>query len=318
MVHVLGDGDDLIVGVRLKDGRELSILVYVDHNLGTIAKDAFVVPGPIDELVAMMRDHTEVPLDTELREIDPADARAMITQVVEHGAWMFPPFESETWPACRPTFRQDGPRRGRKKRQTRDALIDAALDLLEMKGYERTAVHEITDAVDVSERTFFRYFASKEDVALFFVAREMDAFVQLLTVRPAGEGPLIAVRNAFRLSLEQVQADGNIRNGEPRYLAVISLIDSTPALLAASLRYVYDNSDKAPRVLAEREGVDLDTDLRPWLLVGICATTLALVHRDWRIQDRDGFESMLALFDAYADQLGSTITGRWDASCQSG
>ena len=41
------------------------------------------------------------------------------------------------------------PRRTRKKRQTRDALIDAALDLFEAKGYEHTAVHEITDAVDV-------------------------------------------------------------------------------------------------------------------------------------------------------------------------
>jgi len=72
------------------------------------------------------------------------------------------------------------PRRGRKKRQTRDALIDAALDLFETKGYEHTAVHEITDIVDVSERTVFRYFASKEDLALFFVARELDAFAEAL------------------------------------------------------------------------------------------------------------------------------------------
>jgi hypothetical protein len=102
VVHVLGDGDDLIVGVRLEDGQELSIVVYVDHNLGAVAKDAFVVSGPVDELVAMMREHTEVPLDTEWRELDPADARARITEAVEHGALMFPPFESETWPACRP------------------------------------------------------------------------------------------------------------------------------------------------------------------------------------------------------------------------
>jgi len=146
----------------------------------------------------------------------------------------------------------------------------------------------------------------------------MDAFVETLAVRPAGEGPLIAVRNAFRRSLEQTQADDNIRDGEPRYLAVISLIDSTPTLLAPSPRRLYDNSDKAARVLAEREGVDLDSDLRPRLLIGICAIILGLVHRDWRIQGRDGFESMLALLGAYADQLWPTITGRWGASCQSG
>jgi hypothetical protein len=102
MIHVLGDGDDLIVGVHLKGGLELSVAIYVDHNLGTVAKDAFVVPGPIEELVAMMRQHTEAPLDTEWREIDRADARARITEALEHGALIFPLFESETWPACRP------------------------------------------------------------------------------------------------------------------------------------------------------------------------------------------------------------------------
>jgi len=76
-------------------------------------------------------------------------------------------------------------RRDRKRRRTRDALIDAALELFEAKGYEHTAVHEITDAVDVAERTFFRYFASKEDVALHFVRREIDDFTTALAARPS-------------------------------------------------------------------------------------------------------------------------------------
>lgn len=211
----------------------------------------------------------------------------------------------------------DGPRRGRKKRQTRDALIDAALDLFEAKGYEHTAVHEITDVVDVSERTFFRYFANKEDLAIFFVKQEMDAFAEQLAARPADEGPLTAVRNAFRLGLERLQADSSIRNGEPRYLSVIRLIEATPALLAANLRYVYENSDKTARVLAEREGVDPATDHRPSLLMGIYATVSALVYRDWCIRGCDGVESMLAIFDVYADQLGPAISDHWDAGPRS-
>ena len=205
------------------------------------------------------------------------------------------------------------PRRRRKKRQTRDALIDAALDLFETKGYEHTAVHEITDAVDVAERTFFRYFASKEDVALFFVKQDMDKFAEALAARPASEEPLTAVRNAFRLTIRQAQADGDTRNGEPKYLSVIKLIDSTPALLAAHLRYVYDNGEKAVRVLAERENVDPATDLRPWLLITIYGAVGALVHRDWRTHGRGGVEAMLAMFDAYADQLEPAIAGHWNA-----
>src|SRR5258705_10557215 len=57
-------------------------------------------------------------------------------------------------------------RRQRKKQRTRDALIDAAMGLFAAKGYDHTAVHEITDGVDVSGRAFFPYSAGKEDVGL--------------------------------------------------------------------------------------------------------------------------------------------------------
>jgi AcrR family transcriptional regulator len=83
-------------------------------------------------------------------------------------------------------------RRQRKKQRTRDALIEAAMELFAAKGYDRTAVHEITDAVDVSERTFFRYFASKEDLVLSFARDGMTAFAQALAGRPPQEEPLTA------------------------------------------------------------------------------------------------------------------------------
>jgi AcrR family transcriptional regulator len=207
-------------------------------------------------------------------------------------------------------------RRARKKRQTRDALIDAALELFEAKGYEHTTVHEITDAVDVAERTFFRYFASKEDVALYFVKREMDDFTTALAARPQQEQARVAVRKAFRTTLERLVADSYEINGEPRSLVVMRLIDSTPALLATSLRYIYENSDRAVRVLADREGVDPETDRRPWLLISIYAAVLALVHREWRLVGRAGTDELVGVFDAYADEIGPTVTRDWSDTSQ--
>ena len=51
MSHVLGDGDNIMLGARLPGGHELTCVVYIDHNLGTLVKDAFVVPASIADMV---------------------------------------------------------------------------------------------------------------------------------------------------------------------------------------------------------------------------------------------------------------------------
>jgi AcrR family transcriptional regulator len=203
------------------------------------------------------------------------------------------------------------PRRERKKRQTRAALVRAALRLFDAKGYEHTAVREITDAVDVSERTFFRYFASKEDLALSFARDATDALLRALAVRPAAEEPLTALRNAFRESLLELAEDDGPHSEESKYLLVIRLIDSTPSLLAAYLRYRHDHDDEIVRVLARREGVDPETDMRPRVVAMVFGGLIFLATRDWRARGGGGVASMLAAFDACAEQVGPALAGHW-------
>lgn len=205
--------------------------------------------------------------------------------------------------------RPQAPRRERKKQQTRDALVDAALQLFEAKGYEHTAVREITDAVDVSERTFFRYFASKEDLALSFVRDGADALLEALAARPPGEEPLTALRRAFRESLGQLGVPGR----RPSYLSVLRLIESTPTLLAAHLRYLHDHDEDLVGMLAAREGVDPATDPRPRLTAALFTALASLAIRDWRNEGAGDTEAMLAAFDVYADQLGPGLFGHWQA-----
>ena len=201
-------------------------------------------------------------------------------------------------------------RRERKKRQTRDALLHAALRLFDAKGYEHTAVREITDAVDVSERTFFRYFASKEDLALSFIKDSTDAFVRELAARPAAEPPFTALTSAFRVSLRTLTADEQ-NTAESSYLLVIKLIDTTPSLLAALLRYMHDRDDELVRVLAAREGVDPDTDRRPRVAVLAYGALVVAANREWRTSGGGSVESMLATFDAYAAQLKPALLEHW-------
>lgn len=218
------------------------------------------------------------------------------------------------WPE--PGQHQPGPvterrddRRERKKQRTRDALVQAATELFTAKGYERTTVREITEAVDVSERTFFRYFASKEDLLLSFVRDGLSGFAAALMARPPEEEPLTAARNAFQVSLRRLP-EGT--EPVPSYFSVVGLIESSPALLAAYLRYVYDHDDELTRVLAEREGVDPAADRRPRLLASVIGALVFLANREWRAGDDQSPEAMSAAFGAYADQVIPALSQRWN------
>jgi hypothetical protein len=101
MTHVLKDGDNVVVGVALPGRREVSLVIYIDHNLGTVVKDAFVLGAPIDEV--MVSWNAVDPMSgAEMNELSLADARARIVESITSGAMTFPPYETETWPACRP------------------------------------------------------------------------------------------------------------------------------------------------------------------------------------------------------------------------
>ena len=201
-------------------------------------------------------------------------------------------------------------RRERKKRQTRDALVEAALALFIAKGYEQTTVREITDAVDVSERTFFRYFANKEDLALSFAKDHTDALMRELAARPPAEPPLVALRNALRAAIEALSDKAGALAGDSVYLSIMKLIEGTPSLLAAHLRYMHDQDGEVARVLAEREGVDPETDLRPRCAAAVFNGLFISANREWQLAGGT-IEGMLATFDACADQVAEALAGHW-------
>jgi AcrR family transcriptional regulator len=214
-------------------------------------------------------------------------------------------------------------RRERKKRQTRDALVRAGLALFNAKGYEHTAVREITDAVDVSERTFFRYFASKEDLALSFARDSTDALIRELAARPPDEPPFTALRNSLHASVETLIAEStesaeSAESGEPGesvpeslYLPIMKLIDATPALLAAHLRSMHERDEEIARVLADREGVDPAIDLRPRCAAVVFSGLVITANREWHTAGGGTVAAMLATFDACASHVVDALSGHW-------
>ncbi len=101
MLDVLRDGDNVMIGVRWPTGHELTAVVYIDHNVGTLVRDAFVVPAGGDETLAHYRRLSRDEESTQFAPIDPADAYARISEAIATAEITMPPFESETWPSCR-------------------------------------------------------------------------------------------------------------------------------------------------------------------------------------------------------------------------
>ena len=87
--------------------------------------------------------------------------------------------------------------RDRKKEKTRQALIDASVKLFLKNGYDNTTVDDIAEHVEVSRRTFFRYFQSKESVVFTNHERRIALFRQLLEKHFCPEKPLDGVKAAL-------------------------------------------------------------------------------------------------------------------------
>jgi AcrR family transcriptional regulator len=89
-------------------------------------------------------------------------------------------------------------RRDRKKNETRQALRDAAHRLFAEKGFSQTTIDDITDAANVSRRTFFRYYDSKDDLLRSDVSDMLPVMLAALRSRPATEPPFAAILAALR------------------------------------------------------------------------------------------------------------------------
>lgn len=207
-----------------------------------------------------------------------------------------------------------GPRPGlreRKKQRTRDALLRAAVELFTTRGYDHTTVDEIAAAVDVSQRTFFRYFSGKEDAALALEAMTVAHFVAAVRARPAHEPPMEALRRAVLDGWDRISEVIEAVVPVELYLRMYRVIESTPVLLAAHLRRSAETEEELARLIAEREGLDVDADPRPRVAVAVFGGVIRVTERLWSTGPDVSLEAMRTLTAAYLDQVGPVLAGDW-------
>src|SRR5262249_54451279 len=162
--------------------------------------------------------------------------------------------------------------RERKKRQTRDALTRAALELFVERGYDETTLAAIADAAGVSTRTIFAYFPSKEDILFSTMQATRDALVLALAERPPGIDALTALRD-FILSSAHAQTDPAQR------LARVGAGDAT--LPSHKRARISELQEVLSAAIAHDLGVGPD-DLRPQVAAASLTAAFEVLERQER------------------------------------
>ncbi len=164
--------------------------------------------------------------------------------------------------------------RQRKKEQTRRAIADAALDLFETRGFDETTVDDIAAAANVSPRTFFRYFASKDEAVFDRADEAQEAFRTLLAARPTDEPMLVSLREIGQALLTDQFVDG------ARLRRVLGLVARERALRGRSDALLDGIEAELITWAADRLGVPA-ADLRPRLIAAAVLTARRVATDTW-------------------------------------
>jgi AcrR family transcriptional regulator len=207
--------------------------------------------------------------------------------------------------------------RERKKARTREAIIDAALELFERQGFEATTVEDIAAAADVSPRTFFRYFDTKLDVVMARNVDDGDDLEDLIAALPEGVGPLEAIHQVMRGKLTD-----KLGEGDDSVLREMRVVMSTPSLRNICVERFHDHLDGFAALFAARQGLDTRA-LQPYVLAGAVSAMLLAVMDRW-VADGAQPDRLVPLLDEGfglleegLDEPASSGSGSASASAQS-
>lgn len=165
-------------------------------------------------------------------------------------------------------------RRARNKIERRRRLEDAALRLFERDGFDATTIEAITAAAGLSPRTFFSYFATKDDVVLADYADRLGRIPGELAERPVDEHAWRALEQCFATVAGDYEAEAD------RIRRRFTIMATNPSVLARNLQLQLTHEVAVANALRDRPGASRsgpDPDLMAACAFGIIRTSV----RQW-------------------------------------
>jgi AcrR family transcriptional regulator len=165
--------------------------------------------------------------------------------------------------------------RERKKIATRAGLAEAALRLAVERGLEHVTIDDIAAAVEVSPRTFFNYFSSKEEAIVANTLHHGELLGAALCACPEAEPVWESLRRTAVTLVREADAE------DRPWFATVRLIRSHRSLLAQQLAADATCEHMIAAEVARRTGTDADRDLYPRLVAGSVLTALRVSVDAW-------------------------------------
>lgn len=190
----------------------------------------------------------------------------------------------------------DGNLRDRKKRRTREALLTCARAWFGTQGYDATTMDEIAEAAEVSRRTLFRYFPTKEALVFHDEEARLARFRETLAAGPGAGSGFTAVRRA----LMALAGDYVL---ERETIAIRQcVVDASPTLVAAERVYDQAWEEAIAAALLPADGSP-EARRSARLLAGALFDVLRAALREWFATDCD--LDLVALGEHALDLLAS-------------
>ncbi len=186
--------------------------------------------------------------------------------------------------------------RHRKKQETRRRLHTAAVRLAVARGVQDVTVEEVAALAEVSPRTFFNYFATKEDAVVGADPERPDRLRTAVLARPADEPLALAVREVLGEQLRELESD-------PELWRMRNELAARSPELAGRLAGAGDRLERALVEAAyERSGTDPATDLGTGLTARVAMAAVRAAFHQHRLTGTSG--SLAARLDAAFDAAG--------------